>query len=61
MKVHDTRRILDCVKRALAESIRNDKPELVCQQGRALIIAMRDHIEALERERAQNQYIRDAA
>lgn len=42
--------ILEAIRRALAVSIREGDTERICQQGRALVLAMKDYITALEKE-----------
>lgn len=48
-----TRKILNNIKMALSISIETDNVEDMSRQTRALILAMADHIEALEKERAK--------
>lgn len=56
MKSVSTRRILDVIKTAISQSIEERNVDLVCQQGHALIIAMKDHIEALEEDLTEEKY-----
>lgn len=53
-----TRKILNTIKLALAESIEQDDVESMSRQARALILAMADHIDALEKARTRENLIK---
>jgi hypothetical protein len=52
MTPETTRKMLAVIRRAIITSIEKGNTDLLCQQGNALIIAMKDHIDALEKRMA---------
>ena len=53
-----TRKMLAAIRRAIITSIENGNQDLLCQQGNALVIAMKDHIDALEKEMVREKLTR---
>jgi len=50
-----TKRILHMVRLALMESIREGNTPLIAQQSGALILAMKDHIDFLEKQEVKQR------